>query len=196
MVTIESAHGAGALPYFDALARLRIEVFREFPYLYQGTLEYEQRYLTSYAQNASSVVVIARDGDEVVGASTALPLLEHSENVAPVFEQAGLDPRRVYYFGESVLRATYRGRGIGHAFFDWREAAAREHGFASTAFCAVVRPDDHPSRPADYVPHDAFWTKRGYRKRDDMIATFAWRDLGEERETDKPMVFWLKELAP
>lgn len=155
-VTIETARGAGALPHFDALALLRIEVFGEFPYLYQGTLEYEQRYLASYAQSACSVVVIARDGDQVVGASTALPLLEHGENLAPVFAQAGLDPERVYYFGESVLRAAYRGRGIGHAFFDRREAAAREHGFAITAFCAVVRPVDHPSRPKDYVPHDAF----------------------------------------
>lgn len=195
MLSIEAVRGRGALPYLDALARLRIEVFREYPYLYEGTLEYEQRYLASYAQQASSVVVIARDGDEVVGASTAMPLLEHGENVAPVFEQAGIDPRRVYYFGESVLRASYRGRGVGHAFFDHRENAARDHGFAISAFCAVERPSDHPRRPQDYVPHDAFWTKRGYQKRPDMIATFAWLDLGEATETEKPMVFWVKELA-
>jgi GNAT superfamily N-acetyltransferase len=195
MVSIEAVRGADALPHLDALARLRIEVFREYPYLYEGTLEYEQRYLASYARHASSVVVIARDGGEVVGASTALPLLDHGEDVAPVFEQAEIDPRRVYYFGESVLRAPYRGRGIGHAFFDEREAAARDHGFAISSFCAVVRPNDHPLRPRDHVPHDAFWSKRGYRKRDDMIAAFSWRDLGEASETTKPMVFWLKELT-
>jgi GNAT superfamily N-acetyltransferase len=196
MVAVEALRGAAALPHLAALAALRIEVFREFPYLYQGTLEYEQRYLASYAKHASSVVVIARDGDEVVGASTAMPLIDHGENVAPVFERAEFDPARVYYFGESVLRASYRGRGIGHAFFDHREAAARDHGFGITAFCAVVRPSDHPQRPDDYVPHDAFWAKRGYRRRDDMIASFAWRDVGETSETAKPMVFWLKELAP
>lgn len=195
MLTIEALNGPAALPYLGDLAALRIEVFREFPYLYEGTLEYEQRYLKSYAEHERSVIVLARDGDQVVGASTAMPLTEHSENVAPALAKAGFDPERIYYFGESVLRASYRGHRIGHAFFDHREAAAKKHGFGITAFCAVVRPDDHPLRPADYAPHDAFWSKRGYVKRGDIVASFEWRDLGEPEATDKPMVFWLKELG-
>jgi len=196
MLTIEALSGAAAQPFFGDLAALRIEVFREFPYLYEGTLEYEQHYLKSYSEHARSVVVLARDDDTVVGASTAVPLTEHVEDtMAPVLARAGLDPERIYYFGESVLRASYRGRGIGHAFFDQREAAARAHGFSITAFCAVDRPSDHPRRPKDYVPHDAFWTKRGYQKRADIVATFAWRDLDEREESDKPMVFWIKELG-
>jgi GNAT superfamily N-acetyltransferase len=195
MLTIEALNGPAALPYLGDLAALRTEVFREFPYLYEGTAEYEQRYLKNYAEHARSVIVLARDGEQVVGASTAIPLTEHSENMAPVLARAGFDPERIYYFGESVLRATYRGRGIGHAFFDHREAVAKKHGFGITAFCAVVRPSDHPLCPADYVPHDAFWTKRGYVKREDIVASFAWRDLGAVDETDKPMVFWVKELG-
>lgn len=195
MISIDALNGPDALPYLGDLAALRIEVFREFPYLYEGTLEYEQRYLRSYSEHARSVIVLARDGQQVVGASTAMPLIEHGENMAPVLAKAGLDPEGIYYFGESVLRGPYRGQGIGHAFFDQREAAARKHGFSTTAFCAVIRPSDHPLRPAGYVPHDAFWQKRGYVKRDDIVASFAWRDLGERAETDKPMVFWVKELG-
>jgi GNAT superfamily N-acetyltransferase len=194
LLTIEALNGQAAMPYLGDLAALRTEVFREFPYLYEGTPEYEQRYLKNYAEHARSVIVLARDGDQVVGASTAMPLTEHGENMTPVLAKAGFDPERIYYFGESVLRASYRGRGIGHAFFDQREAAAKKHGFGITAFCAVMRPSDHPLRPADYVPHDAFWSKRGYAKRDDIVASFEWRDLGEAEETHKPMVFWLKEL--
>ena len=195
-VAVECFAGQAIEPHFSALAALRIEVFREYPYLYQGTREYEARYLSSYAQSARSVIVIARDGDQVVGASTAMPLTEHSENVAPAIARAGFDPERVYYFGESVLRVAYRRHGIGHAFFDHREASARAHGFSIAAFCAVVRPDDHPRKPPDYVAHDAFWTKRGYVKRPDIVATFSWCDVGELEETDKAMVFWLKELRP
>lgn len=195
MVAIDALNGPAALPYLGDLAALRIEVFREFPYLYEGTLEYEQRYLRTYSEHARSVIVLARDGAKVVGASTAMPLTEHGEDMAPVLAKAGFDPERVYYFGESVLRASYRGQGIGHAFFDQREAAAKEHGFSAAAFCAVMRPSDHPLCPADYVPHDAFWTKRGYVKRADIVASFAWRDLGEREETHKPMVFWVKELG-
>jgi GNAT superfamily N-acetyltransferase len=193
-VVIESVGGRALAAYVPALAALRIEVFREFPYLYDGTLEYESRYLQQYARSERSVIVIARDGADVVGASTAMPLLEHSEALGPMFTAVGIDPARVYYFGESVLRASYRGRRIGHAFFDGREARARELGFASAAFCAVERPSDHPRRPANYRSHDVFWTKRGFVKRPDLRTQLSWRDLDDTTETPKPMVFWYKVL--
>jgi GNAT superfamily N-acetyltransferase len=195
-LAIEPVSGAAIEPYLGALAALRIEVFAEYPYLYDGSLEYESRYLRHYASSARGLVVIAREGERVVGASTALPLLEHDEELAPPLAAAGYEPARVYYFGESVLRRDYRGRGVGHAFFDAREARARELGFATTAFCAVVRADGDPRKPADYVPHDAFWSKRGYTRHPEIVAHFAWRDRGEPAETSKPMLFWLKELQP
>jgi GNAT superfamily N-acetyltransferase len=192
---IERVRGSAIEPYLPDLAALRREVFREYPYLYQGSFAYERHYLQCYVRSARGVLVLARDGEQVVGASTALPLAEHGEGLAPLFAEAGLDPERVFYFGESVLRKSHRGQGIGHAFFDQREAAARELGFSLAAFCAVVRPAQHPARPADYVPHDAFWTKRGFRPRPELVAQFSWRDLGDADETPKPMLFWLKELA-
>jgi hypothetical protein len=79
-------------------------------------------------------------------------------------------------------------------FFEEREAAARGHGYAKAVFCAVVRPDDHPARPRDYVPLNAFWQKRGYCKQPKLIANFTWRDIGERHESDKPMLFWMKTL--
>jgi GNAT superfamily N-acetyltransferase len=195
-VHVSAVHGRAIEPYLDALAALRIEVFREFPYLYDGTLDYERRYLRVYAESPRSVVALALDGDQVVGAATALPLCDHEEELMPQLRAAGFDPDRVYYFGESVLRASYRGRGIGHRFFDVREAAARQHGFTVAAFCAVQRPDDHPRKPAGYVPHDAFWRKRGFQPRPDIVSTLAWQDLDETIESPKPMMFWVKELAP
>lgn len=34
--------GTDLIPYIPELARLRIQVFRDFPYLYDGTLDYEK----------------------------------------------------------------------------------------------------------------------------------------------------------
>lgn len=185
---------AEALP---ALAALRIGVFREFPYLYVGSLAYEEKYLASYAADPRATIVVARDGARIVGAATAMPLAAHADDALPALAGAGLDPARVYYFGESVLDRAYRGRGLGHAFFREREAAARAHGFAIAAFCAVVRPDDHPRRPADYRPLDGLWTAHGFVRRPDITTTFTWHDLDDPEgvETPKPMVFWLKELT-
>jgi GNAT superfamily N-acetyltransferase len=194
-ITIERVHGSDVLPYLDALAGLRIRVFREFPYLYEGSREYEAAYLRNYAKSSRSTVVLARAGERVVGASTAMPLAEHGEEgLVPALENAGFAARSVYYFGESVLLPEYRGQRIGHAFFDQREVSARDYGMRCAAFCAVERPADHPARPQDYVSHDAFWEKRGYTRRPDITARFSWRDFGAEQPSEKAMVFWIKEL--
>ncbi len=194
-VELRSLFGRAAEPVLGDVARLRIEVFREFPYLYDGTAEYEERYLRDYTRSEEALVVVARHAGVVIGVSTAMPLAMHSDDVLPPLRDAGFDPERVYYFGESVLHRDFRGRGLGHAFFDHREAAARRLGrFTHTAFCAVVRPEDHPNRPEGYRPNDAFWRARGYEKRDDIVATFRWKELGETEETPKPMVFWVRAL--
>ncbi len=187
--------GAAIEPYLAALADLRIRVFRGWPYYYAGTPEYEQRYLATYAASPASLVVIARDGATIVGAATAMPLHLHTDDVAPPLAAAGFTPAAVCYLGESVLDRSYRGRGIDDAFFDEREDHARGEGFRTAAFCAVERADDDPRRPPDYVPLDAFWTKRGYLKRPGVRVVFSWQDLDETEETAKPMVFWTKDLG-
>lgn len=188
--------GSDAQPYLQDLARLRIEVFREFPYLYEGSLDYERNYLRTYTGVSNSVVVVAFDGPRVVGASTGLPLSSETEEIRKPFIDHDYDVDRVFYFGESVLEKTYRGQGIGVRFFEEREAHARSlGGFEWTAFCAVQRPDNHPRRPADYVPLDDFWTRRGYRKHPELNTTFSWQDLDESSASPKPMVFWIKSIT-
>ena len=39
---IKALTGIEAREYFNEIANLRINIFCEFPYLYKGTLEYEQ----------------------------------------------------------------------------------------------------------------------------------------------------------
>ena len=39
--------GKEILPYIEALGKLRIEIFKEFPYLYAGDMEYERKYLNT-----------------------------------------------------------------------------------------------------------------------------------------------------
>ena len=37
--------------YRDEIAKLRIEIFRDFPYLYDGDFEYEKKYLKVYEES-------------------------------------------------------------------------------------------------------------------------------------------------
>ncbi|MGB2682485.1 MAG: GNAT family N-acetyltransferase [Candidatus Competibacter sp.] len=182
--------------YLPELARLRIRVFRDFPYLYQGSAAYEESYLKTYAAAPDSVVVLVWDRERVVGASSGLPLEAEPLSVAEPFVARGDDPRRIFYYGESVLLPDYRGLGLGKRFFEEREAHVRALGcFETVCFCAVERPADHPRRPAGYAPLDAFWSRRGFIKHPELRASFSWRDLDEAAESPKPMVFWLKALV-
>lgn len=192
-IRIETIVGESLIRYLSDLATLRIVVFREWPYLYDGSREYEEQYLRCYL-NDQAMVAIAFHGAQVVGASTAMPLCSHSELTSPDFALLNVPPQSVYYFGESVLLAPYRGQGVGHRFFDEREAYGLNLGFDWAAFCAVERPVDHPMRPSNYVPHDAFWGKRGYQRHPELVTHFGWKDVGDDQETSKPMVFWLKKL--
>lgn len=192
-VVIQRFSGPALEPYIADLARLRIAVFREFPYLYEGSLEYETRHLRPYLVSKGCVIVLALDDGRVVGASTGMPLEDEGDEIQAPFKEQGYGLSRVFYFGESVLEPAYRGQGIGVRFFQEREAHVRELGaFEWTTFCAVERPRSHPRRPSDYVPLDDFWRRRGYEKHAELQTTFTWRDLDEERESPKPMVFWLK----
>ncbi|MEZ5535017.1 MAG: GNAT family N-acetyltransferase [Thiolinea sp.] len=201
-IRLETVTGKALEPHIGALADLRIRVFRDFPYLYDGTAEYEAQYLQTYLQCPEAAIVLALDGDQVVGAASCLPMQAEDEAFQqPWLEHAarlGMDVSlaQLFYCAESVLDARYRGRGIGVAFFREREAhAARLGGFSHICFCAVDRPPDHPLRPADYTPLDAFWQNRGYRKQDKIQAHFRWKDIDQPQETEKTMTFWLKELS-
>lgn len=197
MIEIHTFHGPEIVPHLAAVAALRIEVFRDWPYLYDGDTAYEREYLAVYARSPDSLFVLAIDRGEVVGASTGMPLADESAAFQLAFREQGIDPARVFYFGESVLRRPWRGRGIGHRFFDEREAWARRLGrFSMTAFCAVERAPDDPRAPPGHRVNDLFWCKRGYRRQDDMLCELDWRELGQAAPTTQRLRFWLRAVEP
>lgn len=187
--------GQEVIPFFDDVARLRIDVFRAFPYLYDGDVDYERRYLATYASAPDSLFVLAFDGDRVVGASTGIPLEQEIEAVREPWSAAGVDPAGVFYFGESVLLPEYRGLGLGHRFFDEREAYAQRLGrFERTSFCAVEREADHPRRPPDYRALHAFWQARGYRRHADLHCRMDWKETDTDGEIAHRLTFWSRHL--
>ncbi len=194
MIT-ETVTGDALAAHIPALARLRITVFRDFPYLYDGSEAYEAEYLRTYTAAAQAMAVIARDGETVVGASTGLPLASESEAFRRPFEALGIDPATVFYCGESVLLPAWRGRGIYRAFFDGREAFARAlGGMCWITFCGVLRPEDHALRPAGWTPLDPVWRHFGYAPEPRLQTTYDWKDIDQAASSAHPMRFWIKAL--
>ena len=193
-LTFRTLTGADVDAALDDLAALRITVFRDWPYLYDGDLDYERSYMASYRDSRDAILVGAFDGDRIVGAATGTPMEDHADDFAAAFARTGHDLTQIFYCAESVLLPDYRGQGAGHAFFDAREAHARALGRRFSAFCGVVRPDDHPLRPDSYRPLDAFWRGRGYVPLDGVVARFRWKDIDQTGQTEKTLQFWMKRL--
>jgi GNAT superfamily N-acetyltransferase len=192
---IETVTGPALLEHVPALARLRGTVFAEWPYLYQAPEGEEERYLRHYVQGEGAAIILARDGEAIVGAATCQPMAATHGPVRACFEAAGRAPTEYAYFGESVLLREYRGRGIGVAFFAAREAHAASLGLPCTTFCAVVRNSNDPRRPADHTPLDAFWGKRGYTHHPELSCVFEWTETGDSKATPHALSFWIKALG-
>lgn len=192
-LTIRDYRGTEIAQMVEPFARLRMKVFRDWPYLYEGDLEYERRYLADYAR-CDSLLVAAFDGDRLVGGSTGLPLSNHSEVAADLANIFSDNFKSAYYCAESVMLPQARGQGAYRAFFAHREAHAISLDCTCAIFCSVIRPYDHPMRPREAKPLDPVWRHFGYAPLEGVTTTIAWRDIGEAVETPKPLQVWIKQL--
>ncbi|WP_199672056.1 GNAT family N-acetyltransferase [Pseudooceanicola sediminis] len=190
---VEVLTGARLRAALEDVARLRIAVFRDWPYLYDGDLSYEMRYLEAYL-DPSAVVVAALDGQRIVGVATGMAMEAHADDFAAAFADRPEPLSEIFYCAESVLLPEFRGQGLGHAFFDAREDHARALGRRYSAFCAVIRDDDHPLRPADARALGGFWRGRGYAPLPGVTARFDWKDIGTVEHASHELQFWMKAL--
>jgi GNAT superfamily N-acetyltransferase len=196
--------GDAIQPYIRNLASLRIEIFEEYPYLYNGDFDYEQVFLYSYVHAKHAAVVLAFDGKDVVGASTCIALDESDIFIQFPFIAKGYDISKGVYFEESVLKKQYRNQGTGVRFFEEREKWAANYFKKKnitkerfTTFCSINRPDDHPLRPKDYQNLEKFWGNREYEKHPTLQTQITWKEI--DKEIDKEieevhnLTFWIKE---
>ncbi len=195
MINLEAYSGSQISTAIPDLARLRVAVFREWPYLYDGDGAYEGGYIEVYARCPGVVVFLARNGMDIVGASTCLPLREESASIRAPFQARGLDVNRFFYFGESVLLPAFRGQGVGVKFFEARERAAREANADFAIFCAVRRQDDHPARPKNSIDMPRFWRQRGYAPLPGISCQMAWKEISQAEPLNHDLDFWIKPLG-
>ena len=193
-IHIQTFTGAAIAQAQAAFQFLHVDVFRDWPYLYQGDAA-ERPYIASYVDHPRAALFLATHAGQPIGAATCLPLGDESANVQAPFLERGWDVRRFFYFGEGVVLSQWRGKGVGVRFFALRESHARAVSTADFAlFCSVRRPDDHPLRPKQPHTNDAFWRRRGYVPLPGVSCTMTWPDIGEAESSRHTLDFWIKSL--
>jgi len=192
--SLELYSGPALLPYLPEIARLRITIFREFPYLYKGSEDVETKYLQAYAEAPDACVFVIRDRETIIGAVTGVPLNREPASFTAPFAGSLFSPDAIYYLGELLFLPGYRGQGLGSRLMKEFEDHARSLGrYHHMAGATIVRPEDHPLRPSDYHPIDSFLTNAGLIKHPELHVTLPWPDL-DGNVTENTMVFWIKEL--
>ncbi|MAX67963.1 MAG: GNAT family N-acetyltransferase [Halobacteriovoraceae bacterium] len=178
--------------YINDIANLRIKVFSEYPYLYQGDIHYERKYLLRYTKAQSSLIIMAVVDKKLVGLTTCLAMIEEEDEFQAPLRDNGFDIEKGFYFGESIILSEYRGNGVGHRFFEQRENHAKKviPNLSFTCFCAVER-DESKLRPNNYKPLNHFWNKMGYEF-SGIKTRYSWKDIGDSIETVKEMDYWIK----
>lgn len=186
--------GTAIAEVLDDLATLRLEIFREYPYLYLGRKEDELDYVGTYVEAPDACVILACDEKAVVGAAAGMPLMHENEQMLDAFAGTPFPLNEVYYIGELLLRRGYRNCGLGRKLLARLENHIRSVGSYCKVTCATVeRPDDHSLRPRDYIPITRFLARTGFVRLSVVPSHFKWREIdGEER--DHPMQFWIKDL--
>lgn len=191
----EQLKGVEAKKYFTQLAELRMSVFRDYPYLYDGSLEYEQEYLQTYFSTSDSLITVCFANNKIIGMTTNILMRDEEDAFRRPFEDAGYDTDKMSYLGEILLEKPYRGLGLGRTFMQYAQEYALSFSHISHAsLCVVLRPEGHPRCPPEYKNLDGFWQKNGYQIQPDIVTYYRWKDVDREEETIKIMQYWIKQL--
>ncbi|MDD2900451.1 MAG: GNAT family N-acetyltransferase [Desulfuromonadaceae bacterium] len=194
-ITKQLLTGTAIADALDDLATLRLDIFPEYPYLYQGRMADELIYLSTYAEAPDAGVILAYDGLTVIGAATGMPLIHEDARMFDAFARASFPLDEVYYVGELLLRPAYRNCGLGRKLLDLFESHIRSLGCYRRLTCATVeRPDDHLLRPRDYIPITRFLARTGFARLPGVTTSFMWRETDGVKR-DHTMQFWIKDLT-
>ena len=193
-ITEQVLTGTAIANALDDLATLRLDIFPEYPYLYQGRKADELKYLSTYAEAPDACVILAYDGLAVIGAATGMPLIHEDAQMIDAFTGIPFPLDEVYYVGELLFRLGYRNYGLGQKLLDRLENHIRSLGRYCRLTCATVeRPDDHFLRPSDYIPISRFLARTGFVQLSGATTHFKWRET-DGINRDHRMQFWIKEL--
>lgn len=195
-IHVRSFTGSNLKPYLHPIAKLRTEVFKEYPYFEEPDLEHETEHLRKIFLYKETIGVLIFDNTTLIGVSLGCPLAIEETAIQRPFLERRIAVDSYYFFGDSTLLKNYRSRGIGHHFYDAREIhVAQYKKFKHICFCVPDCSELDTDRPKGYIPLTDFWRKRGYIHHPEIKCTLSWKKLNETHPSNIPMSFWIRPLV-
>lgn len=195
---ITTYYGEQILEKLNEISQLCIDVYREWPYLYEGNLEEQKQYIIDqYVKKKGSIATLAFQNGKVIGVSLGTFLSQAPERYKNHFP-SDIDQSKIFYWGELIVNENYRHRGIGKELYTYMANCVIEsHDFIAITFCTVERNSSFSLdylKPDDYVGLDGLWKQLGFTKKEDLSFKGRWKLVGQETDSDHPMIFWWKAL--
>lgn len=182
----------------EHLAHQRLILFKEYPYLYHGTLEQEIEYCSWFCDLSTTALAIAYCDDKPVGLVSGTSFVDFSTHFIgsyDLFKSASLAPETFFYVAEVLIHPMHRDKQVATQLFALIETYAHEAGY--TNMCLVEESHaQHPLKPLDYKSLDPFFTKLGYSKTNLQI-TYSWSTIqidGSLQDEEHSMNYWIKNL--
>ena len=98
-IHVRSFTGTGLKPYLHSVAKLRVEVFKEYPYFEEPDLEGETQLLKKLFLNKESIGVLIFDNTTLVGVSLGYPLSIEEPALHRPFKEKQLNVESYFFFG-------------------------------------------------------------------------------------------------
>ncbi len=107
---MEILKGSEIKKHIEDLGCFRIEIFKEYPYLYDGDMQYEKEYLSRYLKSIESILILLKDSQGFVGACTGIPLKDEDTEFIKPFQENRIE--EIFYIGKIMVRKDSRGKGF------------------------------------------------------------------------------------
>lgn len=194
-MTIQLVKGKELLANIAELAKLRLKIFREYPYLYEGDSASEESYLSLFASSSDAFFIVAKGESQLVGAISGIPLDFAQKEIRDAFCQSTIESGGYYALCDILVLKEHRNRKIGSILYkEFENQLLKMKRYTKLVLWQIVRAQDDPRRPNDYFSLDDFWRKKGFIKHPELVCYIPWKEVSDEKAISHRFEFWVKEM--
>jgi len=185
-VEYQLVQGSDMEQYVNDMIRLRLTVFRESPYFYDGTEGEERAYLEQHLHSEKGLFLIAKTGDHVIGMLSGTPMKDRDDYAYPYVKNA-IPTDSIFCLGELVVEQSDHREQIGLNLYQLFEEHVRSLGSYDTiSECVVLHPIAGEGK--------SILMQVGGSKCPNLVYHCFWKEIDQEVSTDHVMEYWSKQL--